>query len=446
MNTNIVEYINLLTAIMFILSLRGLAFPRSAYRSNMLGIIGMSIAIIISLISNSHLQLVLLTITIGAFIGIFISKKIAMTSLPETIAAFNGLGGLSAFLIAVCTMLNFHNSIDVPLGAIIGVFTFSGSFIAFAKLHRLIKDREYSILRYINVILSSILLLLIIIYITQSNTNIFWCISILAFVLGISITLRVGGADMPIAISILNAGSGIASSIVGFIIGNQLLIITGTLVGASGLILSYIMCKAMNRSLINILLGHTHNQKTNIANKQKTVKTTSPVDAAFIMENAHKVIIVPGYGMAVAKAQYVLKQMSEILHNQYNVEVKFAIHPVAGRMPGHMNVLLAEAEVPYENIFELNSINHEFATTDVAYIIGANDITNPLAKEDKSSPLYGMPILEVNKAKTVLVVKRSMAHGYSNTDNPLFYNDNTLMLFGDAKLITSEIISTLESQ
>lgn len=276
------------------------------------------------------------------------------------------------------------------------------------------------------------------------ETNTFWFLSILSFILGITSIICIGGADMPIAISLLNAGSGIASSAVGFIIGNSLLIITGALVGASGVILSYIMSKAMNRSLNNILFGHSQKQTTSHQINQKPIKSTSPLDVAFILENAHKVIIVPGYGMAVAKAQHVLKQMAEILHNQYNVEVKFAIHPVAGRMPGHMNVLLAEAEVPYENIFELNEINHEFSTADVAYVIGANDITNPLAKQDTTSPIYGMPILDVNKAKTVIIVKRSMAHGYSNIENPLFYEDKTIMLFGDAQKVTTEIVNALQ--
>lgn len=444
MMPNIMQYINLLISIMFILSLRGLSFPRSAYKSNLLGISGMGIAIFLSLLTSHHLFLVLLTISIGAIIGITIAKKIPMTALPQTVAVFNGLGGLSAFLIATCSVLNSQISIDIPISAIIGIFTFSGSIIAFAKLHRILKDTNYKSISQINIAIGLILIMSIIYYHLNYDTSIFWLLSILSFLLGISTIICVGGADMPIAISLLNASSGIASSAVGFIINNSLLIITGALVGASGIILSYIMSKAMNRSLKNILFGSTETQSIPHQINQKTIKSTSPLDAAFILENAHKVIIVPGYGMAVAKAQHILKQMAEILHNQYNVEVKFAIHPVAGRMPGHMNVLLAEAEVPYENIFELNEINHEFSTTDVAYVIGANDITNPLAKQDSSSPIYGMPILEVNKAKTVIVVKRSMAHGYSNIENPLFYEDKTIMLFGDAQKVTAEIVNALQ--
>ena len=444
MMPNIMQYINLLISIMFILSLRGLSFPRSAYKSNLLGISGMGIAIFLSLLTSHHLFLVLLTISIGAIIGITTAKKIPMTALPQTVAAFNGLGGLSAFLIATCSVLNSQISIDIPISAIIGIFTFSGSIIAFAKLHRILKDTNYKSISQINIAIGLILIISIIYYHLNYDTTIFWFLSILSFFLGISTIICIGGADMPIAISLLNASSGIASSAVGFIINNSLLIITGALVGASGIILSYIMSKAMNRSLTNILLGYTEKQSISHQINQKTIKSTSPIDAAFILENAHKVIIVPGYGMAVAKAQHILKQMAEILHNQYNVEVKFAIHPVAGRMPGHMNVLLAEAEVPYENIFELNEINHEFSTTDVAYVIGANDITNPLAKQDRSSPIYGMPILEVNKAKTVIIVKRSMAHGYSNIENPLFYEDKTIMLFGDAQKVTAEIVNALQ--
>lgn len=444
MMPNIMQYINLLISIMFILSLRGLSFPRSAYKSNLLGISGMGIAIFLSLLTSHHLFLILLTISLGAIIGITTAKKIPMTTLPQTVAIFNGLGGLSAFLIATCSVLNSQISIDIPISAIIGIFTFSGSIIAFAKFHRILKDTNYKSISQINIAIGLILIISIIYYHLNYDTTIFWFLSILSFFLGISTIICIGGADMPIAISLLNASSGIASSAVGFIINNSLLIITGALVGASGIILSYIMSKAMNRSLTNILFGFTKKQSTSHQINQKPIKSTSPLDAAFILENAHKVIIVPGYGMAVAKAQHILKQMAEILHNQYNVEVKFAIHPVAGRMPGHMNVLLAEAEVPYENIFELNEINHEFSTTDVAYVIGANDIINPLAKQDNSSPIYGMPILEVNKAKTVIIVKRSMAHGYSNIENPLFYEDKTIMLFGDAQKVTAEIVNALQ--
>lgn len=433
-------------AVFFILSLRGLTFPQKAYRSNLLGIIGICLAIILSLSSGKHQFLALSAIVIGAFIGILISQKVKLTELPQTVAAFNGLGGLSAFLISCSSILEQHlDIIDTPASAAMGAFTFSGSFIAFAKLQGLIKSKSLNLTSVLNFILLILFLITFTGYIIHPSVLYFSLLSTFAFILGISMTLGIGGADMPIIIALLNAATGLNSSAIGFVINSPLLIITGALIGISGMILAHIMCQAMNRSLIKILFGKAdYSFESDKINKDKVIKSTSPIDAAFIMENAQKIIIVPGYGMAVAQAQHALKQMAMLLINKYNVDVKFAIHPVAGRMPGHMNVLLAEADIPYENIYALNDINNEFSSADVAYVIGANDIINPLAKTDSSSPIFGMPILDASLAKTVIIVKRSLAAGYTGLDNPLFYADNTLMLFGDAQKVTSEIVKNLE--
>lgn len=447
MNNNFNTIIDIIICSLFILSLRGLTFPRTAYRSNLLGIIGLCLAIIFSFSSSTNLLLIFIAISIGALIGSLIAIKIPMTSLPQTIAAFNGLGGLSAFLIATCSALILtQNSFNTALSALIGIFTFTGSFIAFAKLHSFIKKNYLTNNNYINLILFIGTIIYFAIYCYSPSFTNFLILNTLTALLGITITIRIGGADMPIVISLLNACSGLASSAIGFILSNPLLIITGALIGISGCILSYIMCKAMNRNLLSILFFPplAIDTSSSVLNTNHTIKTGSPSEAAFIMENSQKIIIIPGYGMAVAQAQHSLKTMAEILSKDYNAEVKFAIHPVAGRMPGHMNVLLAEANVPYDNIYELNDINNEFSSTDVVYIIGANDITNPNAKNNPSSPIYGMPVFDVSKAKTVFVVKRSLATGYAGVENPLFYADNTIMLFGDAKQITSEIIKNLE--
>ncbi len=442
MNNLLLSLTDLCVSVLFILSLRGLAFPQSAYRSNIIGIIGMIIAITASTLTNPNLLLIFLAIVIGALIGWRIAYYIKMTALPQTIAAFNGLGGLAAFLVAVCATLNQNSGLDIAGSAVIGIFTFSGSFIAFAKLQGLIKQQPDTHL--LNMLLSIALLTAIIVYYHNASLLNFGILTTIACALGIFITFRIGGADMPIVISLLNAGSGLASAAVGFMMNSSLLIITGALIGAGGSILSYVMSKAMNRNLRHILFGKQKHSESIADQEQRLVKTGSPLEAAYLMENASKVIIVPGYGMAVSQAQHTLKQMSSLLKQKYNVDVRFAIHPVAGRMPGHMNVLLAEADVPYENIFGFDEINNEFATADVAYIIGANDIVNPLAKNDSSSPIYGMPIFDAALAKTVFVIKRSMASGYSGLDNPLFYADNTIMLFGDAQKVTAEIVKILE--
>ena len=446
MNNNVFSLVNLGISCFFILSLRGLTFPHNAYRSNFLGIIGIFITLFLTIMSCSHPFIALSAILIGTLIGILIALKIKITELPQTIAAFNGLGGLSAFLIACCAILEANTDIlDTPISATIGIFTFSGSFVAYAKLQGLIKNNFNNISNKFNIFLFTCVLITFYLYTIHTNINYFCILSCLAFLLGVTIILRIGGADMPIVIALLNAGSGLDSAAIGFVLDNSLLIITGSLIGISGTILAYIMCKAMNRSLINVLFSPVSvHSETDKFDHNKNVKSGSPADAAFMMENARKIIIIPGYGMAVAQAQHELKQMALLLSNKYNVDVKFAIHPVAGRMPGHMNVLLAEADIPYEKIFSLTDINNEFSSTDVAYVIGANDITNPLAKTDSSSAIYGMPILDVEKAKTVFVVKRSLSAGYTGLDNPLFYKDNTIMLFGDAKKITAEIIKFLE--
>ena len=442
----------LLASILFIISIRSLSSPQTARQGNLLGLLGMIIAICATLFSPlvQEFYWILGAIVLGGFIGIISAFKVKMTSLPQMIAAFNGLGGLSAVFITIAEITAGTTTLlETSLGLLIGAIAFSGSVIAFAKLQGIIKAKAftYPLQHSINALLGICVITLTVSFILSGDTNLFYYLTICSIILGILLVLPIGGADMPVVISVLNAYSGWAAVGIGFSLNNSLLIIVGAIVGASGAILSYIMTKAMNRSLINVMLGGFGTEQqyaTTTDSENRTVKSSSPADAAFIMENANKVIIVPGYGMAVAQAQHALKAMADDLVKR-GVEVKYAIHPVAGRMPGHMNVLLAEANVPYEDVFELEDINREFATADVAYVIGANDVTNPLAKHDRSSPIYGMPILEVEKAKTVLFVKRSLNSGYSGVDNPLFYADNTLMLFGDAKKVTEEIVSVLES-
>ena len=430
----------------FILTLRGLTFPQTAYRSNFLGIIGICLALSLAFAYCTHPFLVLSAVLIGTLIGIFSAQKVQMTALPQTVAMFNGLGGLSAFLIALCAVLEENiDIIDTPISACMGIFTFSGSLIAFAKLQGLIRKNFGIFTQRLNLFILIVLFLSFYRYTRQPDMAHFCFLSALALTLGMTLTLRIGGADMPVVITLLNAASGLDSAAIGFVFNNPLLIITGALIGISGTILSLIMSKAMNRSLWAILVGSSLPQtEADTFKNDKIVHEGSPSEAAFIMEHARKVIIVPGYGMAVAQAQHTLKQLAKLLHYKYHVSVKFAIHPVAGRMPGHMNVLLAEADIPYEFIYSMNDINHEFASADVAYVIGANDITNPLAKTDSSSAIYGMPILNVEQAKTVFVVKRSLAPGYTGLENPLFYADNTIMLFGDAKKVTADIVKNLE--
>jgi NAD(P) transhydrogenase subunit beta len=465
MSANLTSLAYLVAAVLFILALRGLSSPVTSRQGNRFGMIGMAVAVIATLAHHGMgglgYGLIFLGIIIGGAIGTFVALRIQMTALPQLVAAFHSLVGLAAVFVAAAalnapeafgigTVGNVHTQslIEMSLGLAIGAITFSGSLIAFAKLQALMSGAPivFPGQHKLNLGLAVLLVVLIVLFVATGSQAIFWLIALLAFGLGFLIIIPIGGADMPVVVSMLNSYSGWAAAGIGFTIQNLALIITGSLVGASGAILSYIMCKGMNRSIINVLLGGFGGEGvaavTGGAAADRTVKSGAAEDAAFIMKNASKVIVVPGYGMAVAQAQHALREMADTLKKE-NVEVKYAIHPVAGRMPGHMNVLLAEANVPYDEVFELEEINNEFSTADVAYVIGANDVTNPAAKTDSSSAIYGMPILDVEKAATVLFVKRSMASGYAGVDNELFFRPNTMMLFGDAKKMTEEIVQAL---
>ncbi len=453
----------LLAGVLFILALRGLSSPDSSRRGNIFGMVGMLIAIITTLLHTGVASLaeISVAIAIGGAIGYVIAQRIAMTAMPQLVAAFHSLVGLAAVLVGLAAYLdpvalgvgeigNIHAvaRIEMALGIAIGAITFSGSIIAFAKLNGNMSGAPIMLpaRHVINLaLLAGIIVLTGAFYITQSPLA-FWLIVGLSFLIGFLLIIPIGGADMPVVVSMLNSYSGWAAAAMGFTLHNSAMIITGALVGSSGAILSYIMCKAMNRSFISVIAGGfgAEAASTGTAAKiDRPYKKGSAEDAAFIMKNAEKVIIVPGYGMAVSQAQHVLREMGELLRKE-GVEVKYAIHPVAGRMPGHMNVLLAEANVPYDDVFELEDINSEFGQADVAYVIGANDVTNPAAKTDKTSPIYGMPILDVEKAKTVLFIKRSMGGaGYAGVDNEVFYRDNTMMLLSDAKKMTESIVKAL---
>ena len=455
MSCGFLSFAYLISAILLILSIRGLASPETARRGNLLGMFGMAVAVLVTMYSPMVTEYgwTFLAILTGGIIGTFSALKVKMTSLPQMVAAFNGLGGLSADFIAIAEILSGTQTyLETSLGLLIGAVAFSGSMVAFAKLQGLISAKAiiFPGQQILNLILAVAVISVYIIFCLNGGHSLFYILAGLAALLGLLLVLPIGGADMPVVISILNAYSGWAAVGIGFSLNNTLLIIVGAIVGAGGAILSYIIVKAMNRSLTSVMLGgfgvENSQNKNNGEVENKVAKSGSPEDAAFIMENANKVIIVPGYGMAVAQAQHILAEMAKDLHEKFGVEVKYAIHPVAGRMPGHMNVLLAEANVPYEDVFELEDINREFATADVAYVIGANDVTNPLAKTDPSSPIYGMPVLDVEKAKNVFFVKRSLASGYSGVENPLFYADNTIMLYGDAKKVTEQIVATLEKK
>ena len=461
-NYSILAY--LISGVFFILALRGLSSPETARRGNIYGISGMVIAIVATLLlpGIESYVLIVLGILIGGIIGTSIALKIKMTALPQLIAGFHSLVGLAAVMVAGAA---FHNPsaygigdignipvaslIEMSLGSTIGAITFSGSIIAFGKLQGIMSGNPitFKFQHFLNAILGIVLISVVILFCLNQTQNFFWSLTILAFIIGFLIIIPIGGADMPVVVSMLNSYSGWAACGIGFTLSNNLLIITGALVGSSGAILSYIMCKGMNRSFISVILGGFGGEDiTSQANKeteQRPVKSGDSRDAAFMMQNAESVVIVPGYGMAVAQAQHALKEMCDILKKK-GVNVRYAIHPVAGRMPGHMNVLLAEAKVPYDEVFELDDINNDFANTDVAFVIGANDITNPVAKTDSQSPIYGMPILDVEKCKSVLFVKRSLSPGYAGIDNELFYRDNTLMLFADAKKMTEDIVKNLD--
>jgi proton-translocating NAD(P)+ transhydrogenase subunit beta len=463
MTASLSALLYLVASVFFILALRGLSSPESARQGNIFGIVGMVIAVGTTLAMPGVVSywLIVPGILIGGAIGTYIALKINMTALPQLVAAFHSLVGLAAVCIAAAAFyaptaygigspgaIRTESLIEMAIGTAIGAITFTGSIIAFGKLQGLItgKPLMFPGQHPLNALLGLVLIGLIVWFVMDQGGGPFWLIVLLSLGLGLLLIVPIGGADMPVVISMLNSYSGWAAAGIGFTLGNSLLIVTGALVGSSGAILSYIMCKGMNRSIFNVILGGFGTEGGAMAAGSgagdKMVKSGSAEDAAFIMKNAGSVIIVPGYGMAVAQAQHSLKEMADILKKE-GVTVRYAIHPVAGRMPGHMNVLLAEANVPYDEVFELEEINNDFARTDVAFVIGANDVTNPAAKTDPKSPIYGMPILEVEKAKTVLFVKRSMATGYAGVENELFFRDNTMMLFGDAKKMCEAIVKAL---
>ena len=468
---NISALAYLVSGVLFILALRGLSSPETSRKGNLYGMVGMAIAIgvtLLSLLGKGDLDpvtivIILCGIAVGGIIGMTIAQKVSMTSMPQLVAAFHSLVGMAACMVAIGALyapqafgiddgaggIKAQSLIELSLGVAIGAITFTGSVIAFAKLNGNMSGAPIILpaRHLINIALGVAVVALIVTLIVTHGlaTWAFWGIFVLALVLGITLIIPIGGADMPVVVSMLNSYSGWAAAALGFTLENIALIITGALVGSSGAILSYIMCKGMNRNFFSVIMGGFGGDAAAAgggAVETRPVKQGSADDAAFIMKNASKVIIVPGYGMAVAQAQHALREMADKLKEE-GVEVKYAIHPVAGRMPGHMNVLLAEANVPYDEVFELEDINSEFATADVAFVIGANDVTNPAAKTDPSSAIFGMPILEVEKARTILFIKRGMSAGYAGVENELFFKDNTMMLFGDAKKMVEGIVKGL---
>ena len=464
MSESFAALLYLVSAVLFILALRGLSHPTTSRQGNLYGMVGMGIAILTTLIlagpSFGGFALIVLGIAIGGGTGAVIAKRIPMTAMPQLVAAFHSLVGLAAVLVAAAALYSpesfgigmigaIHGTalVEMSLGVAIGAITFTGSIIAFLKLDGRMSGKPIMLpgRHSINAGLGIAIVVLIAILVGTESHFVFWLIVLASLALGVLIIIPIGGADMPVVVSMLNSYSGWAAAGIGFTLGNLALIVTGALVGSSGAILSYIMCKGMNRSFVSVILGGFGGEQVAAGGDDidRTIKQGSADDAAFLMANAGKVIIVPGYGMAVAQAQHALREMADVLKEK-GVEVKYAIHPVAGRMPGHMNVLLAEANVPYDEVFELEDINSEFAQADVAYVIGANDVTNPAARDDKSSPIYGMPILDVDKAKTCLFVKRSLGSGYAGIDNTLFYKDGTMMLLADAKKMTEDIVKALE--
>ena len=465
-SANLSAVFYLISGILFILALRGLSSPDTSRQGNYFGIAGMVIAIVVTFLSvgnfSTSLVYVINFLVIGGAIGAFIAFKIPMTAMPELVAGFHSLVGLAAVFVAIAAYLNpeafnlgaigdikLASLIEMSIGAAVGAITFSGSIIAFLKLRGVMSGSPITFKgqHFLNLILGIAIFVLIFYLCKTQLDNIFWTVITISFLIGVLLIIPIGGADMPVVISMLNSYSGWAAAGIGFTLENTALIITGALVGSSGAILSYIMCKAMNRSFVSVILGGfgADNSLDNTKEKkdQKPVKSGNAEDAAFLMKNASSVIIVPGYGMAVAQAQHALREMVDKLKKN-DIKVTYAIHPVAGRMPGHMNVLLAEANVPYDEVFELEDINNDFANSDVAFVIGANDVTNPVAKTDPKSPIFGMPVLDVEKSKSVLFVKRSLSPGYAGIDNELFYKDNTLMLFADAKKMTEDIVKNLD--
>ena len=463
MTANFTGFAYLIASVLFILSLRGLSSPDSSVTGVRLGIAGMVIAIVTTLLDPGIMSysMIFLGLLIGGSIGTVVALKIQMTALPQLVAAFHSLVGLAAVFVATAAFYNPEafgignfgeiagaSLVELSLGTAIGAITFSGSVIAFAKLQGVMSGSPITFpgQHKLNALIAILIVAMVIMLVRGQTETVFWLLVGLSFLIGFLIIIPIGGADMPVVVSMLNSYSGWAACGIGFTLSNPALIITGALVGSSGAILSYIMCKGMNRSIFNVLLGGFGGEAAGPAATggadDRPVKSGAAEDAAFLMKNASKVIIVPGYGMAVAQAQHAVREMADKLKAE-GVNVSYAIHPVAGRMPGHMNVLLAEANVPYDEVFELEEINHEFASCDVAYVIGANDVTNPAAKTDPTSDIYGMPIFDLEKAGTVLFVKRSMATGYAGVQNELFYSDKTMMLFADAKKMTEEIVVAL---
>ncbi len=464
MSANLVALLYLVSGVMFIMALRGLASPETSRQGNRYGMIGMAIAMgtTLTLVQGGSSSYILIAVglAIGGGIGAYIANKIPMTAMPQLVAAFHSLVGLAAVFVAAAALnaptafglgapgnIAASSLFEMSLGAAIGAITFTGSIIAFLKLDGRMSGAPIMLpgRHAINIALAGFIIFAVYSFMGSSSHEWFWLIVFASFALGVLIIIPIGGADMPVVVSMLNSYSGWAAAGIGFTLGNTALIITGALVGASGAILSYIMCKGMNRSFISVILGGFGGDDAVAGGgdgTEKPVKKGSSEDAAFIMKNAGSVIIVPGYGMAVAQAQHALREMADKLKEE-GVSVKYAIHPVAGRMPGHMNVLLAEANVPYDEVFELEDINSEFSQADVVYVIGANDVTNPAAEDDTTSPIYGMPVLQVWKAGTVMFNKRSLAAGYAGIENPLFYRDNTMMILGDAKKMTEEIAKSL---
>jgi NAD(P) transhydrogenase subunit beta len=470
MNANIAAIAYIVSGVLFILALRGLSSPVTSRRGNQLGMIGMAIAVgvtLLMLLGQGALDAITLGligggVLIGGSVGAVIARRVPMTSMPQLVAAFHSLVGMAACLVAVAAIytpaayhidagigVKLESLIELSLGLAIGAITFSGSLIAFAKLNGNMSGAPILLpaRHLLNLAMAAAVVVLIVLLVMSHGEAkwAFWGIFALALISGVTLIIPIGGADMPVVVSMLNSYSGWAAAALGFTLENTTLIITGALVGSSGAILSYIMCKGMNRGFISVILGGFGGDSVAAGGgrvETRPVKQGSAEDAAFIMKNASKVIIVPGYGMAVAQAQHALREMADKLKEE-GVEVKYAIHPVAGRMPGHMNVLLAEANVPYDEVFELEDINAEFPTADVAFVIGANDVTNPAAKTDPKSAIYGMPILDVEKARTVLFVKRGMGSGYAGVENELFFRDNTMMLFADAKKMVEGIVKAL---
>jgi H+-translocating NAD(P) transhydrogenase subunit beta len=463
MSANLTALLYLASGILFILALRGLSSPATSRQGNQYGMIGMALAVATTLLLHvpgfTSLLLIIVAVGIGGGVGAVVARRIPMTAMPELVAFFHSLVGFAAVLVAGSAFnapqafgigrpgdIEAGSLFEMSLGAAIGAVTFTGSIIAFLKLSERMSGKPILLpeRHTVNILIGVGICVCVALFVgTQSG---FWLFSLilLSFVLGVTLIIPIGGADMPVVVSMLNSYSGWAAAGIGFTLGNLALIITGALVGSSGAILSYIMCKGMNRSFISVILGGFGGETVMAAGAKETrsVKQGSADDASYIMKNAGKVIVVPGYGMAVAQAQHALREMADILKKE-GVEVKYAIHPVAGRMPGHMNVLLAEANVPYDEVFELEDINSEFAQADVAFVIGANDVTNPAAKTDPQSAIYGMPILDVEKAKTVLFLKRGMGSGYAGVENELFFRPNTMMLFGDAKKTVESIVKSL---